>query len=99
MMRTAVTLIVGAGLWGCSLFSVHKYDVQQGNALEPETVAKLEAGMTPKQIRFLLGNPLITDSYHPERWDYVFSLRDSEGEHTQRRLTVYFEDGVVSRIE
>ena len=69
-----LTLIIM--LTGCSgrLFTVHKIDVQQGNAVDPDKVAQLEVGMTKEQVKFLMGTPLIADPFHPERWDYVFFL-------------------------
>ena len=50
----------------------YKIDVQQGNFLDQEMVAKLKPGMTRSQVRFLLGTPLIADPFHPDRWDYVY---------------------------
>ena len=42
---------------GCSgkLFTIHKIDVQQGNAVEVEKVEQLAVGMTKEQVEFLLG--------------------------------------------
>ena len=28
--------------------------------------------MSKKQVRFLLGNPIINDTFHPHRWDYIY---------------------------
>ena len=50
-------------------------DVQQGNLLDAEQVDQLEVGMTRSQVRFLLGTPMVVDSFDPDRWDYVYSLR------------------------
>ena len=50
-------------LTGCSgrLFTIHKIDVQQGNAIVPEKVEQLSVGMNKEQVRFLMGPPLIHD--------------------------------------
>jgi len=95
----ALTLIIM--LAGCSgrLFTVHKIDVQQGNAVDPEKVAQLEIGMTKEQVEFLMGTPLIADPFHPERWDYIFFLIPDYGPTQQRHLVVYFDNDRVSVID
>lgn len=86
-------------LTGCSVFSVHRIDVRQGNALKQRDVEQLEIGMNPEQVTYLLGNPMIDDSYHTDRWDYVYYYDPGYGQTEQRRLTVFFENGQVVRIE
>ena len=87
-------------LSGCSgkLFTVYKIDVQQGNAVEPEKVDKLEVGMTKEQVEFLLGTPMIRDIFHPDRWDYIYFLIPGYGERERRHLTLFFEADNVSEI-
>ena len=96
----SITLISLIALASCSgrLFTVHKIDVQQGNAVEPEKVSQLELGMTKEQVKFLLGSPLIQDAFHPDRWDYVFFLIPDYGDIEQRRLVVHFDGDIVSAI-
>ncbi len=86
---------------GCSsgLLSVHKIDVQQGNSLELETTNQIKVGMNADQVLFLLGHPMITDSFHTDRWDYLYYFKPGAGEVEKRRLTLFFEDDAVSRIE
>ena len=95
-----ITLSLILSMHGCSgkLFTVYKIDVQQGNAVEPEKVDELEIGMTKEQVKFLLGTPLITDIFHPDRWDYVYYLIPGYGERERRHLTLYFDGGNVSEI-
>ena len=70
----------------------YKIPIQQGNFLDATVIAKLKPGMTRSQVRFLLGSPLITDPFHPERWDYVY-YTDNEFQKPKniRRLTLLFE--------
>ena len=89
-----VLLTLGAG--GC----VYRINIQQGNYLEPAALEQLSVGMTRSQVRYLLGTPMLPDAFDSDRWDYVFyfkrgRLRDPE----QRRVTVFFEDDKVTRIE
>ncbi len=85
---------------GCEskLFSVYKIDVQQGNAIEAKDVNKIELGMNKEQVLFVLGSPLVTDSFHPDRWDYIYDFTPGYGEHERRHLVLYFDGGEVVEI-
>ena len=99
-LTLALTLV--ALLAGCAslLPEAHKIEVQQGTLLDPEAVARIEPGMTRDQVRFLLGNPTITDVFHPNRWDYLH-MRSNNGEQAPvSRLTLFFsDDDKLVRIE
>jgi len=81
------------------IFSPYRPDIQQGNFVSKEMVAQLKEGMTPDQVIFLMGTPLLNDVFHGERWDYPFRMQKGNGEITTSRVTVYFENNRVSRIE
>ena len=79
---------------------VYRMDVQQGNLLDVEQVEQVEVGMTRSQVRFLLGTPMVIDSFDADRWDYIYSLRRGhEREVTRRHLVVWFDGDKVTRIE
>lgn len=98
-MRTVTVLaavILAASAAGC----VYRLDIQQGNLLDAEQVDQVEVGMTRSQVRFLLGTPMVIDSFDAERWDYVYSLRRGHSRKVERRhLVVWFEGDKVVRIE
>jgi outer membrane protein assembly factor BamE len=77
---------------------VYRIDVDQGNIITQEMVNKLEPGMTRGQVRFVMGSPLLVDTFHDNRWDYVHTLRDSKGKSTEKRLTVTFKDDKLVAI-
>ncbi len=92
-------------LAGCSkvpmlpTLKAHKIDVQQGNYVTQDMVAKLKPGMTRSQVRFALGTPLIVDPFRSDRWDYFYMMHKA-GELTEQRLvTVVFRGDVLDRIE
>ena len=78
---------------------VYRPDTQQGNFISKEQVAQLQVGMTPAQVRFLLGTPLLNDVFHADRWDYPFLLKRGDGTVTTSHVVVYFKDGRVSHFE
>src|SRR5687768_12255330 len=92
--RLAVIVLATAA--GC----VYRIDVQQGNLLDPEQIDQVEVGMTRSQVRFLLGTPMVVDSFDPDRWDYVYSLRRGHSRKLQKRhVIVWFEGDKVTRVE
>ncbi len=81
-----------------SLLTPYRIDVRQGNHITQEMVSQLKPGQSRDQVRFILGTPLISDPYHAERWDYVYRFQPGHGEAQQRRVTIFFSDGKLSRI-
>ncbi|GAB3539331.1 hypothetical protein GCM10027343_06590 [Noviherbaspirillum agri] len=83
----------------------YRIDIQQGNFISREMVNQLKEGMrtkdgvTPEQVRFVLGTPLLTDIFHANRWDYVFRLKKGNGEIISSRVTVYFKDNRLVSID
>jgi outer membrane protein assembly factor BamE len=78
----------------------YRIEIQQGNFVSQEMVSQLKLGMSKDQVRFVLGTPLITDSFHADRWDYVFRRqRVNSSVLEQRKLAVFFDDGKLKRIE
>jgi outer membrane protein assembly factor BamE len=79
---------------------VYRIDIQQGNLLEDNDIAQVEVGMTRSQVQFLLGTPMVADSFHRDRWDYAYYFRQGRSRDVARRwLVVYFDDDRVARIE
>lgn len=84
----------------CVSACVFRMDVQQGNLLDVEDVTKVEVGMTRKQVQFLLGTPMISDTFHRDRWDYAYYLVHGRSDDVVRRwLVVYFDGDRVARFE
>ena len=81
------------------MLAPHKIEIQQGNFVEQEAIAKLKIGMTRSQVRFLLGTPLVTDVFHPQRWDYIYLTGTAGDVRTRRRVAVVFEGDKLIRVE
>jgi outer membrane protein assembly factor BamE len=83
-------------LW---VFSPYRPDIQQGNFVSEEMIKQLKPGQTRDQVKFVLGTPLLTDTFHRDRWDYPFYLARGNGELTTSRVTVYFKDDKVDHFD
>lgn len=75
-----------------------KLDVQQGNLVTSKMLLQLRPGMTKAQARFIMGTPLIQDSFHGNRWDYVYQLREGGKIKEQRRVILDFESDLLKTV-
>ena len=85
---------------GTALPSVkpYKLDVQQGNVVTSKMLLQLRPGMTQSQVRFIMGTPLIQDSFHGKRWDYVYQMRENGKITEQRRVILDFENDLLKTV-
>jgi outer membrane protein assembly factor BamE len=98
MHRLLLLAALAMPLAGC--LSVYHLEVQQGNVVTQEMLDKLRPGMTRNQVRYVLGTPLITDPFHPDRWDYYYYLRGSKEKTGEaRRVTVIFKNDALAAVE
>ena len=108
MQRTRLVLVLASAvaLGACGIGGyrpgfpgVYKIEIPQGNIVNQQMVDKLQPGMTKRQVRFVMGTPLIADTFEPNRWDYLRSLDKRGKGRTQERVSLYFENDLLVRIE
>ena len=97
--RLLLPVVLSAGLAACSFPGVYKLDVQQGNIVTQDMVNQLKPGMTKRQVRYIMGTPLLVDSFHENRWDYFYSLRNHDDEYSQERLTLLFANDQLVNLQ
>lgn len=92
-----------AALAGCgSNFGfpgVYRINVEQGNVVTDEMVEQLRPGLNRRQVRYIMGTPLIEDSFHEDRWDYRYMLRNGNELLSETQLTLWFEGDELVRVE
>lgn len=76
----------------------YKMDIQQGNAVTPKMMMQLRPGMSKSQVRFILGTPLLVDSFHTDRWDYFYQMRKEGKIIEQRRVILEFEGDALRHV-
>ena len=101
--RIIAATILSAVVAGCtstvdSLPFLYKPEIRQGTLFDKEAVDKLRAGMSERQVRFVLGPPSIQDPFTDNRWDYIYEVepRSADVEAVSRRLTLRFDEGGLS---
>ena len=77
----------------------YRLEIVQGNVITKEQAALVKPGMSKAQVRDVLGSPLLTDLFHVERWDYVFTIRRQGAEPQSRAIVVLFEGDRLKSIE
>jgi outer membrane protein assembly factor BamE len=78
---------------------VYKMTVQQGNIINEDMIDQIELGMTKAQVRYVLGTPLLADMFHTDRWDYTYTLKRGHRPMETKRLTLWFQDDQLAKIE
>lgn len=107
--RLFVAALIFSGFAGCqslqssdnllAAITPYKVEVVQGNVVTKEQAALVKTGMNRAQVREVLGSPLLTDVFHADRWDYVFTIRRSGAEPQQRRIVVLFESDKLKSFD
>ncbi|WP_373974752.1 outer membrane protein assembly factor BamE [Chitinibacter sp. SCUT-21] len=102
MKARILTVIISSSLFltGCSVVNFitpYKLDIPQGNEVTEDQLANLKVGMTPSQVRFVLGTPLLVDPFHQNNWEYIYRDQRSGSLKEQKRLTVFFENNLVTK--
>ena len=75
-----------------------KLDIQQGNVVTSKMLLQLKPGMTKSQVKFIMGSPLLLDSFHTNRWDYFYQMRQAGKIKEQRRVILDFENELLARV-
>jgi outer membrane protein assembly factor BamE len=97
-MRKAYVFLLAATLLSGCAFS-YRQPIFQGNLLDKENVDQMQPGMSKAQVIGLLGDPVVADPFHHQRWDYVASARRGHGKTQVKNLTLYFEGDKLAKME
>jgi outer membrane protein assembly factor BamE len=95
----AVAILLATGCSRSWIPTFYRIDIRQGNYVDQETVDQLRTGMSKRQVQYLMGTPLVADPFHPDRWDYFYSFEPDGGKIEQRRISLFFEEDTLARID
>ena len=103
--KQGVTLLgavaLSLSLSACSVFDwlIYKPDVPQGNYMDQQQVEKLRIDMTKEQAEYVLGHPVLRDSFADNTWYYVYhykSGRDASIIH--KELILHFTGNKLTKV-
>lgn len=69
--------------------------VQQGNVITQEMINKLKPGMTHRQVAFVMGDPVLRNTFDADRWDYVHSYQIGNAAYQELRVSLFFNEDVL----
>lgn len=107
-MRSVFFCIVLLGSWllvSCSyllehLPGVYTIPIQQGNIVDQTMIDQLRPNMTERQVLYIMGSPMLVDTFHQKRWDYLYSNQPSGEDREQKKISLFFNDsGEVINIQ
>ena len=98
MKNQLLTLIffITLSIAGCTTY---KLEIQQGNVVSEQDIAKLRIGMSKDQVKSLLGTPLLQDDFQQGRWDYTFTLKKGGKEIERKDLILFFKNNSLTQIK
>jgi len=98
-LKTSGLLLVLSLLVGCVFPGVYKIDVQQGNILEKETLDQLKVGLNRKQVRYLMGSPILESTFNPDYETYIYTIQLSGGLISRQNITLHYDNDILQHID
>ncbi len=98
-MRNILIIIILIFTSALSTGCVYRSGIIQGGQTDERAIKRVEVGMDRDQVRRLLGTPAIQDAYHPDRWDYLYYTLNMKNSKQAERVSVYFDNGFVTKVE
>ena len=100
-VKFIATALISALLVGCSLPKItfprlYRVTVQQGNVITQEMVDKLKPGMTRSQVAFVMGEPILRNTFNEDRWDYIYTVYLPGYFDQEVRMSLFFQDEVLA---
>ena len=99
LFRTSI-IAIALSLSACSSW-VYRIDIPQGNYLEQKNIDKIQIGMTKEQVKFVLGSPVMIDTFDKDTWNYVYRFKSGRSKKLdmQKSFTIKFEDDKLVSAE
>jgi len=99
-----LTLSASLTLTACStilnnLPGVYKLDIEQGNMIDQSMVDQLRPNMTKRQVLFIMGSPMLIDTFHDARWEYIYSKELSGEDRVEKRISLFFNGDNLASIQ
>lgn len=91
-MFKKILMVFAAGLLSaCSLLHVHKLDIEQGNIISQDKVNQVHPGMTPEQVKTIMGTPVLVNDFRQNELDYVYTFSPGYGAPSEKYIIFVFE--------
>ncbi|NRA54715.1 MAG: outer membrane protein assembly factor BamE [Gammaproteobacteria bacterium] len=79
---------------------VYKQDLPQGNFIEQKDVNKLRIEMSKQQVAFLIGRPILDDTFGGDNWRYIYRFKSGHNAKvTYKELILTFKQNKLTSAE
>lgn len=75
---------------------MHRPSMQQGNVVTQKMIDQLKPGMTREQVAFVMGQPVIQNTFNANRWDYVYTRKIRGIQRSSTTVSLFFADDRLS---
>jgi outer membrane protein assembly factor BamE len=106
MKHTALLLAITSQLTltGCETIihnipGVYSIDIEQGNMIDQAMVDQLRPNMTKRQVLYIMGSPMLADTFHEKRWDYLYSEQPGGQARMQKRISLFFNGDALAGVQ
>ena len=98
LIQLTTLILLLTSLSACSWLA-RKVPIEQGNVFNQAMVNQLKPGMTVNQVEHIMGAPVLSNDFDPNRLDYVYTYQKGKKDKKYQRVTLFFTDGKLSKIE
>ena len=98
MLFRVLIIVIALSVSACSNL-IYRIDIPQGNYLEQKNIDKLQIEMTKEQVKFILGSPVLVDSFSNDTCHYVYKFksgRNTKFDAEKKFIIKFAEDKVIS---
>lgn len=81
---------------GCQFPRLYRITVQQGNVLTQEMINQLKPGMTRSQVAFVMGDPVLKNTFDENKWDYIYTVDLPGYYQEQKHVSLFFTGDVLA---
>lgn len=93
-LKLVITAMLAINLAAC----IYQPDIQQGNIYTQSQIAQLRLGMTKQQVTQVMGEPILNDTFEPNRWSYVYTYQKDGGKIEKKGITLTFKNNRLAEI-
>jgi outer membrane protein assembly factor BamE len=90
MFRLIITATLITLLSACTM-QVYKLNIQQGNIVTQDMLDKLKPGMNKRQVSYIMGSPVLEDTFSTRQWDYIYRTERRENEVSTYKIRINFD--------
>ena len=98
IIQLVIAAVIIVTVTGCQLLPEnaqlrsYRVLVQQGNLIEESKVDALKINMSKKQVVFLMGEPVVSNIFDKNRWDYAYYRKKDPEETILSMVSIFFKE-------